>query len=390
MFVWITSRPSTPGAAGHAVLLTPLLVGAERCFGYGLEVRVPMLVGFEGTSLPAWVAEDLEARRVQGVVLFARNLGALDDVAALVAEIRARAPAALIAIDQEGGRVQRLRAPFPELPAMGAVGARGRKTLAGRCGALLALGLGKLGFNLDFAPVLDLDLHPENRVVGDRSFGADPALVSRLGAAFVDGLQSAGVAACAKHFPGHGDTEEDSHHALPVVGAGEETLRGRDMSPFRAAILAGVASVMTAHVRYPAVDRRPAVRSFEWIENRLRRDLGFEGVVFSDDLDMAGFGGDVEAGAVETLAAGCDGLLACRRPETVAAVRAGIERALREGQLSSRRVALALARLERLAREFPPTRVEEGWEALSAEAEALARDVDLADGEPDGVDPTVS
>jgi len=346
-----------------------------------------MLVGFEGTSLPRWLAQDLESASVQGVILFARNLGSLEDVEALVREVRARAPLALVAIDQEGGRVQRLRSPFPELPPMGAIGAQGRKTLAGRCGAILAAGLAKLGINVDFAPVLDLNLRPQNAVVGDRSFGADPALVSRLGAAFVDGLQSAGVAACGKHFPGHGDTDDDSHHALPVVHASEETLRRRDMTPFRAAVLADVAAVMTAHVHYPAVDSRPATRSFEWIQSRLRGELGFRGVVFSDDLDMAGFGEDVEAGAVEALAAGCDGLLACRRPETVEAVRQGIERALRDGRLSSQHVDLALTRLERMAREFPPVPVAQSWEALAAEAEALRLAVDPEAG---GVDPTVS
>ncbi|MEM1023894.1 MAG: beta-N-acetylhexosaminidase [Myxococcota bacterium] len=353
-------------------------------------MRLPLLVGFEGTEVPPWLASDLEMGRVQGVILFARNLESLGQVEALVDELRSRASACLVAIDQEGGRVQRLRAPFPELPTMGAVGRLGRKTVAGRCGALLAVGLRKLGINVDFAPVLDLDLRPGNAVVGDRSFGAEPALVSRLGAAFVDGLQAAGVAGCAKHFPGHGDTDQDSHSALPTVEADEDTLRRRDLSPFRAAILAEVASVMTAHVRYPAVDERPATRSFEWIERRLRTELGFQGVVFSDDLDMVGFGADVEAGAVEALAAGCDGLLACRRPETVEAIRTGLERALTDGHVSQHRLDLALGRLGHMASAFPPhahTSGEESWEALAEEAEALRA---LVQDRASGLDPTVS
>ena len=241
-----------------------------------------------------------------GVVLFARDIRSPEQLAELTASL----PGLLIAVDEEGGDVTRLEtvtgSSFPGNLALGAVD---DAALTRRVGAAIGGELAAVGVNFDLAPVADVIVDPSNPIVGVRSFGSDPALVSRHVAAFVEGLQSVGVAACAKHFPGHGESLADSHLELPSVETDRETLFARALPPFAAAVEAGVRAVMTAHIRFAALDDRAATVSAKVI-GLLRSELGFDGLVITDALEMRAISGTVglEEGAVRALAAGADAL----------------------------------------------------------------------------------
>lgn len=280
--------------------------------------------GFDGTTLPSEVRGELEAGRRAGLILFRRNLAMSDrglDVDALLAlnDSIHQATASwdeppFVSVDQEGGKVARLKAPVIELPPMRKVASHDDVTFTQRLGEELGRQLLALGFNLDFAPVMDVDSNPENPIIGDRAFGSDPRTVMRHGVAFLRGLQGAGVLGCAKHYPGHGDTAVDSHLDLPVVDASASRLAEIELPPFRAASGAGVASMMTAHVVYRGLDPEvPATFSRRICTDLLRREIGFEGVLFSDDLEMGAIAkhGTIEDAAVRAIAAGCDVLLVC-------------------------------------------------------------------------------
>jgi beta-N-acetylhexosaminidase len=272
-----------------------------------------------------------------GVVLFSRDIRNPDQLAELTASLRAERPDLLIAVDEEGGDVTRLEADrgssFPGNLALGAVD---DVELTRRVAAAIGGELGAVGVNLDLAPVADVIVDPANPIVGVRSFGSDPALVSRHVAAFVEGLQSIGVAACAKHFPGHGESLADSHLELPSVETDLETLRARALPPFAAAVNAGVRAVMTAHIRFDALDDEPATLSTNAI-GLLRSELGFEGLVITDALEMRAISATVglEEGAVRALAAGADALClgADVTPEQVESVQNAIVRGVPEERL---------------------------------------------------------
>jgi beta-N-acetylhexosaminidase len=272
-----------------------------------------------------------------GVVLFARDIGSPEQLAELTASLRADRPELLIAVDEEGGDVTRLEAAdgssFPGNLALGAVDDVG---LTRRVGAAIGGELAAAGVNFDLAPVADVIVDQANPIVGVRSFGSDPALVSRHVAAFVEGVQGVGVAACAKHFPGHGESLADSHLELPSVEIDRETLFARALPPFAAAVEAGVRAVMTAHIRFAALDEEPATLSAKAI-GLLRSELGFEGLVMTDALEMRAISGTVglEEGAVRALAAGADALClgADVAPEQVEAVRAAIAHRVPEERL---------------------------------------------------------
>lgn len=346
-----------------------------------------LMVGFRGIELPPDLAEDLGAGRLAGVVLFRRNLPDADGAVRLCRTLTAAHARTLIAVDQEGGRVQRLRAPFPELPPMAEVGRTRRKTVARGAGALLGKGLRHVGVHLDFAPVLDVASRPDNPAIGDRSFGSDPSRVARLGAAFIDGIQSEGVAACAKHFPGHGDTGVDSHRVLPSVDRSLDELRHRELVPFRSAVAADVAAMMSAHVRYPAVDPAPATLAARWLRDELRSELRFEGLVVSDDLEMGALAGPLEGSAVAALAAGCDLLLVCSRSERRWQVAGAIAEAVAEGRLSELRLDAALARVEAFKDRWVRPPQPSTWVELERERQALWAMADLGPGTA-GPDPT--
>ena len=311
-----------------------------------------LLARFDGTELPDWLRHWLD-RGLAGVLLFAGNITGQDQLRSLTARLREHNPDVLIAADEEGGIVTRVEAAsgssYPGNAALGAIDDPDlTRRVAASIGALLAGG----GINLNLAPVADVDANPAGPVIGVRSFGAGPARVAAHTAAFVAGLQDdAGVAACAKHFPGHGRAGTDSHLELPVVDATLAELRAADLLPFRAAIEAGVKSVLTAHVLFPAIDDMPATLSGRLLRGVLRDELGFDGVIVTDALGMAAIGdaADSAAGAVAALRAGAD--LLCLPAEEAAQWRArdALTQAIAVGELSEGRVAEAAARISALA-----------------------------------------
>jgi beta-N-acetylhexosaminidase len=259
-----------------------------------------------------------------------------------------------ISVDQEGGRVARLRAPFTEWPPAHTLGRAGDEALAVRYAATLAAELRAVGFNLDYAPVLDVHTNPANPVIGDRALSDDPEVAGRLGAAIIRTLQSEGITACGKHFPGHGDTSVDSHFELPVVEHDRRRLDAVEFVPFRQAVAAGVGLIMTAHVMMPAVDK-DAIASFSRlvVSDMLKGALGFKGVVVSDDLGMKAVSATtpLPEATVAAIAAGCDTVLLCNSTadEQHAAIEA-IIRAAERGDLSTTRIEDAWAR-QRLVKE---------------------------------------
>jgi beta-N-acetylhexosaminidase len=291
-----------------------------------------------------------------GVILFARNIEAPEQVAELAHDTQQLVPAVpvWVSVDQEGGRVARLKAPFTEWPPMATLGRRGDDALARRFAAALAAELRAVGVTLDYAPVLDIHTNPKNPVIGDRALSEDAAMVARLGAAIIDELQRNGVAACGKHFPGHGDTSVDSHLELPLVEHPPDRIRRVECVPFEAAIKAGVAFIMTAHVLVPSLDdERPATLSPHIVQKILRDELGFQGVILSDDLEMKAIAAtySVPDAAVQAIAAGCDGLLICSGDVELQAVTLeALVHAVESGRIPFKRLEDAHKRL-RTAKE---------------------------------------
>ncbi|MFE6689584.1 glycoside hydrolase family 3 protein [Streptomyces sp. NPDC057743] len=316
--------------------------------------------GFTGTTAPDWLLRRLD-EGLASVALFGRNVHGPEQLAALTGQLRGARDELLVAIDEEGGDVTRLEvrggSSFPGNLALGAVDDTAlTRDVARELGRRLA----DCGVNFNWAPCADVNSDPANPVIGVRSFGADPALVARHTAAYVEGMQSAGVAACAKHFPGHGDTAVDSHHDLPRVTADLTTLRERELVPFRAAVAAGTRAVMTAHLLLPALDpERPATLSPAALHGLLRAPvaaggLGFDGLIVSDGIEMRAISATygIERGTVLALAAGADAICVgggLSDEATVDRLRDALVRAVREGQLPEERLADAAARVRALA-----------------------------------------
>ena len=316
------------------------------------EVASLLCVGFDGT-VPSADVVDLIHRGVGGIILFSRNVASAEQVAELSGQLkRAAGRPLLVSIDQEGGRVARLRAAqgFTELPPMRALGATGDEGLAFEAGALLGRELRAVGIDQDYAPVVDVDTNPANPVIGDRSLGREPERVGRLGAALARGLQSAGVAACAKHFPGHGDTSQDSHRDLPRLPHALDRLLAVELPPFTALSRAGVAAVMTAHVVFEALDpSRPATLS-PAVLALLRERCGFTGCCVSDDLEMKAIAEHVplEVAAPLAVASGVDQLLVCHTPAVQHRAIDLLRRAVEDGRISHARLAEARQRVAHL------------------------------------------
>lgn len=293
----------------------------------------PVMLGLAGPALDAEERELLAHPLVGGVILFARNYQSPTQLAALTASIHAvRQPRLLIAVDHEGGRVQRFREGFTRLPAVRRLGeihdrdpARARR-LARATGWLMAAELRVVGVDFSFAPVLDLD-RGISTVIGDRAFHHDPQIVAELARAYMAGMQQAGMEAVGKHFPGHGGVSADSHHELPHDPRRYADMVLEDMLPFERLIRAGLAGIMPAHVIYSQVDNRTAGFSPIWIKQILRGRLDFQGAVFSDDLDMAAadVAGDPAARALAALTAGCDVVLACNDRQAALAMLHGLD-----------------------------------------------------------------
>ncbi|GAA4706790.1 glycoside hydrolase family 3 protein [Nocardioides conyzicola] len=315
-----------------------------------LRVQLP---AFAGTTLPDDYA-GLLAEGLGGVCYFGSNTaGGPPAVAELSAAIRAANPRAVIAVDEEGGDVTRLHA-LDGSPVLGpaALGAADDLALTRDTGRAIGTEMAAAGINLDFGPVADVNSHPDNPVIGTRSFGTDPARVAAHVASWVTGLQEAGVAACAKHFPGHGDTAQDSHLELPTVDVDLATLAARELVPFAAAVEVGIASVMTSHIVVPALDAELPGTLSAPVLGLLRDRLGYDGVIVSDALDMAGAsaGRGIPEAAVLSLAAGAD-LLCIGSDKPAALVRAtqdAIVAAVHDGRLSRERLEQAAARIDRM------------------------------------------
>ena len=295
----------------------------------------PVMLGLEGVALTAEERELLRHPQVGGVILFARNYQAPEQVTALTDAIHAlRQPRLLIAVDHEGGRVQRFREGFTRLPAVRRLGEifdqnpQRAKQLARITGWLMAAELRAVGVDFSFAPVLDLD-HGVSGIIGDRAFHHDPEAVADLAYAYRSGMQKAGMEAVGKHFPGHGGIAADSHLELPVDPRSYDELAVADLLAFERMIHYGLAALMPAHVLYPRVDDQPAGFSARWLKDILRRHLEFQGAIFSDDLDMAGAGlaGTPPERARAALAAGCDMVLACNDRAAAVAILQGLNEA---------------------------------------------------------------
>ncbi len=327
-------------------------LAARRDIGQLLIGSIP------GPTVPVEIAALSREFDLGGVILFARNIEAPEQVAELAAacETLGRSKPAWVSVDQEGGRVARLREPFTAWPPMATLGRARSEPLAARFAAALAAELLAVGITLDYAPVLDIHTNPKNPVIGDRALAETAAEVARLGRVIVRGLQAGGVAACGKHFPGHGDTSTDSHAELPLVEHAPDRLRAIEFEPFRAAIAEGVAFIMTAHVLVPALDgSRPSTLSPAVVEDLLRGELGFEGVILSDDLEMKAVSAryEVPDAAVQAVRAGCDGVLVCSGDlDLQAATLEALVRAAESGAIPAARIDTAQRRLRQAKERF--------------------------------------
>jgi beta-N-acetylhexosaminidase len=325
------------------------------------KVGQRFMVGFHGHTASPDVRALIRDFGVGHVVLFARNVAEPEQVAELVRELQSIARAAghaeplLVAVDQEGGRVARMREPWTVWPSQRIVGRAGSDDLARRRGAALAAELAACGVRLDFAPVVDLDTNPQSPVIGDRSFGDDPEVVGRLGAALIRGLQENGVAACAKHFIGQGDTDLDPHLELPTVHHARPRLEEREMRPFRAAVEAGVAGVMTAHVVLTDLDDAlPATLSPSIVKDLVRGGLAFKGVVFSDDMEMHAVAKRWKPSESAVLAAlaGCDVIEYCADHAQQTDALEGLIRAVESERIPWTELDVSVERVRALKRKY--------------------------------------
>ncbi|MFD1669966.1 glycoside hydrolase family 3 protein [Streptomyces calvus] len=332
--------------------MTTFTTGTDTLTRDALAVLQP---GFAGTTAPDWVRRRL-GEGLASVALFGRNVATAEQVTALTAQLRAERDDLLVAIDEESGDVTRLEvrtgSSFPGSHALGAVD---DTDLTRRVARELGRRLAACGVNFNWAPSADVNANPDNPVIGVRSFGGDTGLVARHTAAYVEGLQSTGVAACTKHFPGHGDTSVDSHHAIPHIDLDTTTLHERELRPFRAAIAAGTRAVMSAHIRVPVLDPdRPATLSRRILTDLLRGELGYDGLIVTDGMEMRAISGTygLEHGVVLAIAAGADAICVggglCDE-DTVQRLQDALVGAVRSGELSEERLADAAARVRALA-----------------------------------------
>ncbi|MFF8608531.1 glycoside hydrolase family 3 protein [Streptomyces sp. NPDC015346] len=332
--------------------MTTLVRGSQTLTRDALTVLQP---GFTGTTAPDWLLRRI-GEGLSSVGLFGRNIVSPEQLAALTARLRAEGDDVLVAIDEEGGDVTRLEvrhgSSFPGNHVLGSVDDVDlTRAVARELGRRLA----ECGVDFNWAPSADVNSNAENPVIGVRSFGADPELVARHTVAYVEGLQAVGVAACTKHFPGHGDTNVDSHHALPRIDVDLDTLHARELVPFRAAIAAGTKAVMSAHILLSALDPdRPATLSPQILTGLLRQELGFEGLIVTDGMEMRAIASayGIERGSVLAIAAGADAICVgggLADEDTVLRLRDALVDAVRTGELPEERLADAAARVRALA-----------------------------------------
>jgi beta-N-acetylhexosaminidase len=365
---------------------------------HDLETQAARLftVGFYGKAVTGDL-EKLVARGVGGVIFFARNIGQPAEVADLTSTIKRLAGRPVfLALDQEGGQVSRLRQGFTEIPPMRALGVSGSPTLAREVGELIGREVGAGGFDMNYAPVLDVDTNPDNPIISARSFGRTPELVSELGVALAAGLESAGVAACGKHFPGHGDTSQDSHLELPRLSHSLERLEQVELKPFAAAVKAGIPSMMTAHVVFEPLDPvYPATMSRPVVHGILRDKMGYDGLIVTDDIEMRAIADHygVEETVVRGLNAGVDHFLCCHTADIAHRAIEAVIHAVEHGTISRQTLGTANRRIARFATRYArPAVAKPDLSVLRSEAHLAVIERLLEGVDPEitdvGMDPT--
>ncbi|MFQ5779815.1 MAG: beta-N-acetylhexosaminidase [Nitrospiria bacterium] len=316
-----------------------------------------LMAGFDGTTPSKEIRDLIKRHHIGGVILFSRNIKNPTQCARLTEALQKLSSDAplLIAVDQEGGRVSRLPPPFTQFPSARTVGQCDSISLTYSCAEAIAKELLTVGINTNFAPVLDVDTNPKNPIIGDRSFGKSPTIVSKHGLAMTVGMLDQKVIACGKHFPGHGDTAADSHETLPQIDHPVSRLADLELKPFIHVVENRIPCMMTAHVRYRHFDERlPASLSKRIVGELLRKTIRFEGVVVTDDLEMGGITGNfsVPHAAVKAIQAGADLILVCHSPEQQTAVLEALVHAVEKGTLSEARLNESLSRLLALKERF--------------------------------------
>jgi beta-N-acetylhexosaminidase len=353
------------------------------------------MIGFDGLEASKDVKRLIREFGVGHVILFARNVASPEQVAGLNRELQETARDAghdtplLIAVDQEGGRVARMGPPWTVWPPLRALGRIGEESLARRMGAALAAECGSAGIRCDFAPIMDVDTNPQNPIIGNRSFGDDPEMVGQLGVAMIEGLQGGGVVASAQHFPGHGDTDLDSHLELPTVEQSRSRLEDVEIRPFKRAIAAKVATIMMAHVLYPELDPEfPASISKPVVEGILRRELKYDGVVLTDDLEMKAVADrwTPDRSAVLAMQASCDIVPVCITHDAQVTAMEGAVRAVESGEVPFKAMDDSLRRIRGLKEKYllpyrDPDPREARRRAGSPESLALAQEIAERGGE---------
>ncbi len=314
-----------------------------------------LIAGFEGTRLTPETEDLIRNHHVGGLILFGRNYENPEQLRQLIAELQKTALASstgrplFISVDQEGGRVARLKAPFTDYPPASCLGHARSESLAFRFGQALATELMEVGINMDYAPVLDVNTNPENPIIGDRAFSTDPEWASRLSAAFSRGFQETGILAVGKHFPGHGDTRLDSHLDLPTVDRSADMLETVELTPFRENV--HLPAMMTAHVMYPAWDPQfPATFSKIILQDVLRQRLGFQGVIISDDLEMKAVEKHWPFESLPALgvAAGVDIFLICHSREKILSLHNRLTEEVEQGAIPHQSIEQSVARIMKL------------------------------------------
>jgi beta-N-acetylhexosaminidase len=360
-----------------------------------------LMIGVAGPNLTREEEDFISRVKPAGLIYFKRNIESPEQLRQLSKRVQKLLDGnALIAIDQEGGRVTRLTEPFTTFPGNAHLGRyylqTGKLDLVRAQASAMARELKSIGVNYNFTPVADIDSNSKNPIIGSRSFGSDPKVVAKLVAETIKVYRKEKVVSCAKHFPGHGDTFSDSHKVLPTVRASRSLLTRREMVPFVVAIRAGVPTIMTAHVIYTALDpKNPATLSRKILTGLLRTKLRFKGVIVSDDLEMNAIAkhGEIDSAAVESIEAGADLLLVCKSLERAEAVHRRMEDALRRGDLKSFRLRQSLQRIAKMKKFYvgaiPGTKVQPTLTGWSAHREVANRIRQFADAKDVCVDRNV-
>ena len=339
--------------------------------------------GFEGTTLNTRTEELIVQQGVGGLILFERNFNNPDQLQQLINKLQSlttdnsEVPPLFISVDQEGGRVARLGAPFTQFPSMSCLGKAGSNKLAYRFGLGMGKELAAVGINMDYAPVLDVHSNPENPIIGHRALDSDAEKVALLGVEIIRGFYDAGVIPVGKHFPGHGDTSQDSHLTLPRVERMLESLEQIELLPFSKAIEQGLEVLMTAHVVYPSWDAdHPATFSSTILNEVLRKSLHFEGLIMSDDLEMQAIENKMESIPALGIQAGVDIFLICHDLEKVNTLQDAMVRGIENGSIPHTTIEQSLARIFKVKKKLQmPADTKPNLESVLEENKSLAQEM---------------